>query len=63
MSIVKQLNKSQFERLTEIEEQWLYLREVPDDVRFIQARLEGLDEKVREIDALNARVDRYQLQS
>jgi len=57
MSTVKQLSKSQSERLTEIEEQWLYLREVPDDVRFIQARLEGLDEKVREIDALNARVD------
>ena len=40
---IKQLSKLQSERLSEIEEQFLYLRELPDEVRFLQTRLEGLD--------------------
>ena len=58
MTAIKQLSKLQSERPTEIEEQFLYLREFSDKVRFLQTRLEGLKEKVKKIDALNAHVDR-----
>ena len=34
----------------------MYLRELSDEVRFLQIRLEGLEEKVREVDASNVRV-------
>ena len=57
MSAIKQPSKSQSKRLTEIKEQFLYLRELPDKVRFLQTRLEGLEEEVGEVDALNASVD------
>ena len=35
MSAIKQLPKMQYERLIEIEEQFLYLKEFPDEVRFL----------------------------
>lgn len=54
---MKQLTKSQSERLTKIEEKFLYQRELLDEVKFIQTWLDGLDEKVRDIDTLNGRVD------
>ena len=57
MLTVKQLSKSQFERLIEIEEQFLYMRELPDEVIFLWTRLDELDEKVQEIDVLNYQID------
>ena len=36
MSTMKQLTKSQSERLTKIEEKFLYQRELLDEVKFIQ---------------------------
>ena len=58
MSTTKQLSKSKFELLTEIKKQFLYLRELPDKVRFLQTRLDGLDEKVEGLDALNVQIDK-----
>ena len=54
MSTMKQLSKLQSERLTEIEEEFLDMKELPKEVRFLQTQLEMFKEKVREIDALNA---------
>ena len=54
MSTMKQLSKLQSKRLTEIEEEFLDMKELPKEVRFLQTRLEMFKEKVREIDALNA---------
>ena len=54
MSTMKQLSKLQPERLTEIEEEFLDMKELPNEVRFLQTQLEMFKEKVREIDALNA---------
>ena len=54
MSTMKQLSKLQSKRLTEIEEEFLDMKELPNEVRFLQTRLEMFKEKVREIDALNA---------
>ena len=54
MSTMKQLSKLQSERLTEIEEEFLDMKEFPNEVRFLQTQLEMFKEKVREIDALNA---------
>ena len=54
MSTMKQLSKLQPERLTEIEEEFLDMKELPKEVRFLQTRLEMFKEKVREIGALNA---------
>ncbi|KAA0051577.1 uncharacterized protein E6C27_scaffold174G001170 [Cucumis melo var. makuwa] len=54
MLAIKQLSKSESGQLTEIEEQFLYLRELSDEVKFLQTRLEGLEEKFREVNALNA---------
>lgn len=54
MSTMKQLSKLQSERLTEIEEEFLDMKELPNEVRFLQTQLEMFKEKVREIDALNA---------
>ena len=54
MSTMKQLSKLQPERLTEIEEEFLDMKEFPNEVRFLQTELEMFKEKVRELDALNA---------
>ena len=54
MSTMKQLSKLQSERLTKIEEEFLDMKELPNEVRFLQTQLEMFKEKVREIDALNA---------
>ena len=54
MSTMKQLSKLQSERLTETEEEFLDMKELPKEVRFLQTRLEMFKEKVREIDTLNA---------
>ena len=43
--------KSQADRLTLIEEEMLFLKEVLDTVRFLEARVKELNEKVKKIDA------------
>jgi len=57
MSTAKQLTKSQVDRLVEIEEQMLYLREVPDALRFLETRVQEISEKADGIDAVAGRLD------
>ena len=51
MSTTKLTPKSQADRLTLVEEEMLFLKEVPDTVRFLKARVKKLSGKVVEIDA------------
>ena len=51
MSTTKSTPKSQADRLTLIDEEMLFLKEVPDTVRFLEAQVTELNGKVEEIDA------------
>ena len=57
MSTTKSTPKSQADRLTLIEEEMLFLKEVPDTIRFLEARVKELSVKVVEIDAMGNRLD------
>ena len=57
MSTTKLALKSQADRLTLIEEKMLFLKEVPDTIRFLKARVKELNGKVVEIDAMGNRLD------
>ncbi|XP_022972954.1 uncharacterized protein LOC111471473 [Cucurbita maxima] len=57
MSTTKSTPKAQADRLTLIEEEMLLLKEVPDTLRFLEARVTELSEKVVGIDAMGNRLD------
>ena len=57
MSTKKSTTKSQADRLTLIEEEMLFLKEVPNTIRFLEARVTKLNGKVVEIDAMGNRLD------
>ena len=57
MSTSKSTPKAQADRLTLIKEEMLFLKEVPDTIRFLEARVKELSGKVVEIDAMGNRLD------
>ena len=57
MSATKSTPKAQADRLTLIEEEMLFLKEVPDTLRFLEARVTELTGKVVEIDAMGNRLN------
>ena len=57
MSTTKSTPKSQADRLTLIDEEMLFLKEVPDTVRFLEAQMTELNGKVVEIDTMGNRLD------
>ncbi|XP_022930069.1 uncharacterized protein LOC111436556 [Cucurbita moschata] len=57
MSMTKSTPKSQADRLTLIEEEMLFLKEVPDTIRFLEARVKELSGKVVEINAMGNCLD------
>ncbi|KAA0061803.1 senescence-specific cysteine protease sag39 [Cucumis melo var. makuwa] len=62
MSSVEPLGKAQRDRLVELEEQMLYLAEVPDSIRYLESRLEEISEKTGTIDAVAGRDEGLQIQ-
>ncbi|KAA0067252.1 uncharacterized protein E5676_scaffold231G00330 [Cucumis melo var. makuwa] len=54
--------KAQKDRLVEIEEQMLYLVEVPDSIRYLESRLDEISEKTDMIDAVAGRVEGLPIQ-
>ena len=57
MSTTKSTPKAQADRLMLIEEEMLFLKEVPDTLRFLEKRVIEMSEKVVEIDAMGNRLD------
>ena len=57
MSATKSTSKSQADRLTLIEEEMLFLKEVPDTIRFLEERVTELNGKVVQINAMGNRLD------
>ncbi|KAA0043298.1 uncharacterized protein E5676_scaffold129G00780 [Cucumis melo var. makuwa] len=55
--------KTQKDRLVELEEQMLYLVEVPDSIRFLESRLKEISEKADTIDAVAGHVEDYRYKS
>lgn len=62
MYATKLLGKPHVNRLVEMEEQMLDLREVLDSIRFRQARLDEIKSKVDRIDTMNDHLDGFPLQ-
>ncbi|KAA0057354.1 uncharacterized protein E5676_scaffold216G00090 [Cucumis melo var. makuwa] len=62
MSSANPSGKSQRDRLVEIEEQMLYLVEVPDSIRYLESRLDEVSEKTNTIDAVAGRVEGFPIQ-
>ena len=62
MSVAKQSSKTHDERLVGIEEQMLYLVEVPDSIRFLEQRLEDIAKKADGIEAVSDRLDGLPIQ-
>ena len=62
MSVAKQSSKTHNERLMRIEEQMLYLVEVPDSIRFLEQRLEDIAKKVDGIEVVFGRLDGLPIQ-
>ncbi|TYK21000.1 uncharacterized protein E5676_scaffold328G00270 [Cucumis melo var. makuwa] len=54
--------KAQRDRLVEIEEQMLYLVEVPDSIRYLESRVDEISEKANMIDAVAGRVEGLPIQ-
>ncbi|TYK03044.1 uncharacterized protein E5676_scaffold46G001390 [Cucumis melo var. makuwa] len=57
MSSSNSSGKAQRDRLVEIEEQMLYLVEVPDSIRYLESRVDEISEKANMIDAVAGRVE------
>ncbi|KAA0054437.1 uncharacterized protein E6C27_scaffold24G001940 [Cucumis melo var. makuwa] len=57
MSMTNQAGKAQRDQLVELEEQMLYLVEVPDSIRYLESRLEEISEKADTIDAIAGHVE------
>ncbi|TYK28632.1 uncharacterized protein E5676_scaffold2030G00580 [Cucumis melo var. makuwa] len=62
MSSANPSGKAQRDRLVELEEQMLYLVEVPNSIRFLESRLEEIAEKADTIDAVAGRVKGLSIQ-
>ncbi|KAA0026251.1 uncharacterized protein E5676_scaffold343G00260 [Cucumis melo var. makuwa] len=62
MSSADPSGKTQRDRLAELEEQMLYLVEVPDSIRYFESRLEEIFEKVGTIDEVAGRVEGLPIQ-
>ncbi|KAA0065910.1 senescence-specific cysteine protease sag39 [Cucumis melo var. makuwa] len=62
MSSANPSGKSQKDRLVEIEEQMLYLVEVPDSIRYLESRLDEISEKIDTIDAVAGRIEGLPIQ-
>ncbi|KAA0046343.1 uncharacterized protein E5676_scaffold426G00500 [Cucumis melo var. makuwa] len=62
MSSANPSDKAQRDRLVELEEQMLYLAEVPDSIRFLESRLEEITEKTDTIDVVAGRVEGLPIQ-
>ena len=62
MSVVKQSSKTHNERLVKLEEQMLYLVEVPNSIRFLEKRFEEVAKKVNCIDAMSGRLNGLPIQ-
>ncbi|KAA0055009.1 uncharacterized protein E6C27_scaffold43052G001620 [Cucumis melo var. makuwa] len=54
--------KAQKDRLVELEEQMLYLVEVPDSIRYLESRLDKISEKTNIIDVVAGRVEGLPIQ-
>ncbi|KAA0066842.1 uncharacterized protein E5676_scaffold384G002010 [Cucumis melo var. makuwa] len=54
--------KAQKDRLVELEEQMLYLVEVPDSIRYLESRLDEISTKTNMIDAVAGRVEGLPIQ-
>ncbi|KAA0040334.1 uncharacterized protein E5676_scaffold142G004340 [Cucumis melo var. makuwa] len=62
MSSSNPSNKAQKDRLVELEEQMLYLVEVPDSIRYLESRLDEISKKTNMIDAVAGRVEGFLIQ-
>ncbi|KAA0040304.1 uncharacterized protein E5676_scaffold142G004680 [Cucumis melo var. makuwa] len=62
MSSANPSGKAQRDRLVELEEQMLYLAEVPDSIRFLESRLKEITEKTDIIDAVAGSVEGLPIQ-
>ncbi|TYK11972.1 uncharacterized protein E5676_scaffold177G001560 [Cucumis melo var. makuwa] len=62
MSSLNPSGKAQRDRLVEIEEQMLYLVEVPDSIRYLESRVDEISEKANTIDAVAGRVEGLPIQ-
>ncbi|KAA0049998.1 reverse transcriptase [Cucumis melo var. makuwa] len=62
MSSVNPSGKAQKDRLAELEEQMLYLVEVPDSIRYLESRLDEISEKTDAIDAVVGRLEALLIQ-
>ncbi|TYK19839.1 uncharacterized protein E5676_scaffold811G00460 [Cucumis melo var. makuwa] len=62
MSSSNPSGKAQRDRLVEIEEQMLYLVEVPDSIRYLESRVDEISEKANMIDAVAGRVEGLPIQ-
>ncbi|KAA0039111.1 uncharacterized protein E6C27_scaffold84G002140 [Cucumis melo var. makuwa] len=62
MSSSNPSGKAQRDRLVEIEEQMLYLVEVPDSIRYLESRVDEISEKADTIDAVAGRVEGLPIQ-
>ena len=62
MSVAKQSSKTHNERLMGIEEQMLYLVEVPDSIQFLEQQLKDIAKNVDGIEAMFGRLDRLPIQ-
>ncbi|KAA0059254.1 uncharacterized protein E5676_scaffold84663G00030 [Cucumis melo var. makuwa] len=62
MSSTNPSGNAQKDRLVELEEQMLYLVEVPDSIRYLEFRLDEISEKTNTIDAVAGRVEGLPIQ-
>uniref|UniRef100_A0A9I9EHE8 Uncharacterized protein n=1 Tax=Cucumis melo TaxID=3656 RepID=A0A9I9EHE8_CUCME len=62
MSSSNPSGKDQKDRLVELEEQMLYLVEVPDSIRYLESRLEEISDKTNMIDVVAGRVEGFPIQ-
>ncbi|KAA0063458.1 uncharacterized protein E5676_scaffold110G00320 [Cucumis melo var. makuwa] len=62
MSSSNPSGKAQKDRLVELEEQMLYLVEVPNSIRYLESRLDEISEKTNTIDAVAGRVEGFLIQ-
>ncbi|KAA0047380.1 uncharacterized protein E5676_scaffold363G00340 [Cucumis melo var. makuwa] len=62
MSSSNPSDKAQRDRLVEIDEQMLYLVEVPDSIRYLESRVDEISEKADMIDAVAGHVERLPIQ-
>ncbi|TYK14923.1 uncharacterized protein E5676_scaffold1623G00160 [Cucumis melo var. makuwa] len=62
MSLANPSGKAQKDRLVELEEQMLYLVEVPNSIRYLESHVEEIFEKTDTIDAVAGRVEGLPIQ-